>query len=427
MPSPTAIQAKFPEALSFLHSPARYKVAWGGRGSGKSWSIARSLLLEGAARPLRVLCAREFQSSIQDSVHRLLADQIAELGLGSFYAIEKTSIKGLNGTLFGFEGIRHNVNKIKSYEGVDRAWIEEAQTVSRSSWETLIPTIRKTGSEIWVSFNPVLETDETYERFVLSPPPDAVVHKVNWQDNPWFPAVLQSEMQYLKSKDFDAYLNIWEGHCRVTLDGAIFAKELRAATTEGRICRVPHTVGTPVQTFWDLGWADCTSIWFAQKIGFEYQVVDFYQNRLEMLPHYVSVLQNRGYVYGTHYLPHDGDNGSVAAPSVKTQLQQAGYRAELTARPKDKRAGIDSSRAIFNRCYFDAVKCKDGIQALRHYRFDVDEQGQWSKEPLHDDNSHAADAFQTMGLSIGLNVRKAVSPVRIEQYTPGKENLAWLG
>ena len=208
-------RASFPEALSFLHQPARYKVAWGGRGSGKSWSIARSLLLEGAANPIRVLCAREFQSSIQDSVHRLLADQVAVLGLGSFYSIEKTSIKGLNGTLFGFEGIRHNVNKIKSYEGVDRAWIEEAQTVSRSSWETLIPTIRKPESEIWISFNPVLETDETYERFVLNPPPGAVVKKVNWQDNPWFPDVLRAEMDYLKSTDYDAYLNVWEGHCRV--------------------------------------------------------------------------------------------------------------------------------------------------------------------------------------------------------------------
>jgi phage terminase large subunit len=120
---------------------------------------------------LRVLCAREFQSSIRDSVHKLLCDQIKDLGLDSFYRIEQSAIFGMNGTEFSFEGIRHNVNKIKSYEGVDIAWVEEAQTTSKSSWETLIPTIRKEGSEIWVTFNPELDTDETYKRFVLKPPP----------------------------------------------------------------------------------------------------------------------------------------------------------------------------------------------------------------------------------------------------------------
>src|SRR4051812_36383154 len=285
------IKAEFPEQLGCLFEPSRYKILYGGRGAAKSWGVARALLVRGCNKPLRVLCAREFQSSIRDSVHKLLCDQIKDLGLDSFYRIEQSAIFGMNGTEFSFEGIRHNVNKIKSYEGVDIAWVEEAQTTSKSSWETLIPTIRKEGSEIWVTFNPELDTDETYKRFVLKPPPGAIVKKLNWSDNPWFPEVLKAEKDLLKARDEDAYLNIWEGHCRVSLDGAIYAKELRAATEEGRICRVPYDETAPVHTFWDLGWSDCTSILFAQKVGFDFRIIDAYQSRLEKLPHYLKVLQ----------------------------------------------------------------------------------------------------------------------------------------
>ena len=165
------VQAKFPDALSFLFQPSRYKVAYGGRGAAKSWAMARALIIKGAEKQIRVLCAREFQSSIQDSVHKLLSDQILALGLEAFYVIEKSTIKGLNGTTFGFEGIRNNVKELKSYEGADICWAEEAANVSKSSWEVLIPTIRREGSEIWISFNPELDTDETYKRFVLKPPP----------------------------------------------------------------------------------------------------------------------------------------------------------------------------------------------------------------------------------------------------------------
>ena len=147
-------QAEFPEKLSCLFEKARYKVLWGGRGGAKSWGVARALLIQGAAKQLRILCARELQTSIRDSVHKLLSDQIAELGLTSFYQITQNSIKGANGTEFFFAGLRSNVTQIKSFEGVDICWVEEAQTVSRASWNVLVPTIRKEESEIWVTFNP---------------------------------------------------------------------------------------------------------------------------------------------------------------------------------------------------------------------------------------------------------------------------------
>ena len=158
------IKAQFPEILKFLSEPYRYKILFGGRGSGKSWGVARELLIQGAMRqnPLRILCAREIQRSIKQSVHQLLSDQIQELGLGGFYDVLENEIRGRNGTKFSFTGLANNtVESIKSYEGVDRVWIEEAQTVSKKSWDILIPTIRKPGSEIWVTFNPSLDTDDT--------------------------------------------------------------------------------------------------------------------------------------------------------------------------------------------------------------------------------------------------------------------------
>lgn len=213
--------APFPRKLQFLFKPARYKVAHGGRGGSKSWNFARALLILGAMRPLRILCFREFQNSIQESVHKLLCLQIEELGLTGFYGSTQNSITGANGTEFIFAGIKNNVTKIKSMEGIDIAWGEEAEKISNSSWEVLIPTIRKPGSEIWVSFNPNAEDDPTYRRFITSPPEDAVVVEINWRDNPWFPDELRREMEYLRRVDYDSYLHVWEGHCRNVSDAQV--------------------------------------------------------------------------------------------------------------------------------------------------------------------------------------------------------------
>ncbi len=197
-----------------IYIPSRYKVAHGGRGGAKSWGFGRTLVTLGSMRKLRVLCARELQASIQDSVHKLLADQIDALGLSRWYDVQQRVIRSTCGTEIIFEGLAHNVTKIKSMEGIDIVWVEEAEKVSNSSWEVLIPTIRKKASEIWVTFNPNDDDDPTNQRFVVNPPPNARVVEINWPDNPWFPEELRAEKDYLYRVDPDAAEHVWGGKTR---------------------------------------------------------------------------------------------------------------------------------------------------------------------------------------------------------------------
>lgn len=211
-----------PWARPFLR-PARYKIAYGGRGSGKSWTFARLLVLRAVEEPIRVLCARELQNSIQDSVHQLIADQIGALGLAEWFTVREKDIRSAAGAEFlfkGLRGMRNNASQLKSLEGVDICWIEEGQTVSRASLETLTPTIRKPGSEIWITFNPDQETDPVYQ-LAINPPPGSIVRKVNWDENPWFPPELDQERRWMQRTDPDAYANVWEGECRRCSDAQV--------------------------------------------------------------------------------------------------------------------------------------------------------------------------------------------------------------
>jgi phage terminase large subunit len=219
----TTQRIKVPPAFKGLSAKGkRYKVYYGGRGSGKSWACARVLLARGFERPIRILCAREIQKSISDSVHKLLSEQLEEMGLGGFYDITRDAIRGQNGTEFIFKGLRANPQEIKSMEGIDICWVEEAQAVSAESWDVLIPTIRKEGSEIWVTFNPLDEQDPTYQRFIVNPSADALIRKVNFDENPYFPEVLRKEMEWLKKRDYQAYLHVWEGEVRKHSNALVF-------------------------------------------------------------------------------------------------------------------------------------------------------------------------------------------------------------
>lgn len=394
---------QFPEAFEGLFHPNRYKVFYGGRGGAKSWNFARALLIRAASQKTRVLCTRELQNSIRESVHKLLKDQIEYMGLQAHFKVTNNAIVGVNGSDFIFEGLHHNVDTIKSIEGVDICWVEEADKVSAYSWKVLVPTIRKEHSEIWVSFNPGLETDETYQRFVVTPPDNALVVKVSWRDNPWFPEVLREEMEHLKSVDHEEYLHVWEGQLKQFADGAIYGNALRKVHKEGRICVVP-VEAVEVNTFWDLGRNDHTAIWFHQKIGLQNRFIDYYENRLVDLDHYAKVLQDKGYKYGTHYQPHDVTVQVLGMSKTRKELMEAlGIKPiHVVPRIDSVNTGIELTRQAFASAWFDEERCKEGLSALHNYQYVWDDTFNTHRQtPLHNHASNGADAFRQYGQSIG--------------------------
>lgn len=447
-------EVEFLDELNFLLTEsARYKVLYGGRGAGKSEGIVIALIIWATRKRLRIACFREFQNSISESVYSLLKSKIHILGLEDEFDIQKTTIiSKRTGSEFIFFGLKYNIDTIKSMAAIDIAWIEEANNVSKSSWDKLTPTIRgrhkddpngnigpfNNGPEIWISFNPELDTDETYKRFVLNPPAKldshgnqyAIIKKINHSQNKWFPDDLREEMEQLKAKDENRWLEVWEGHTKQVLDGAIYESEIKQLLKDGRLGKVPYDPDKPVHTFWDLGHSDQTAIWFIQTVGLEYNVINYYQDNLKKIGFYLEYMQSLQYVYGTDYLPHDADNETLASRSVNKLMIAAGRKTRLVQRPAKKFLGINAARTVFPLCNFDENNTQDGMQCLRRFCYAVDEEtGQFSKEPKHDQYSHGADAFQTFALSLKSEMASK-KPIRTvasgHKYTGANRGNAWM-
>jgi phage terminase large subunit len=390
----------FPEKLRPLFAPCRVKVAHGGRGSAKSWGFARALLIQAAQKPLRVLCAREVQKSIKDSVHRLLTDQIQAMGMGHLYEVLETEIRGKNGSLFLFAGLaQHTVESIKSFEGVDRCWIEEAQTVTKRSWDVLTPTIRKDESEIWVTLNPDMETDETYQRFVANPPADAFVVQMNWRDNPWFPQVLEIERQETLRRDPLNYKNIWEGEPKRVSEGAIYRHEIEALYEQKRVRLVPYDPLLKVHTVWDLGWNDAMSIGMVQRQGSEIRIIDHLKDSHRTLDWYVAQLEKRPYRWGTDFIPHDGKaRNTQTGKSTEEALQAMKRRVEVLP-ALGIEEGIKAVRLMFPKVYFDQDKTPELLESLKRYQRSINQVTREPGAPLHDEYSHDADMFRYVAMA----------------------------
>jgi phage terminase large subunit len=220
------------KAQKVLASNKRYKVLYGGRGGGKSFAIADSLILRAFSEKLRILCAREQQNSIRDSVHKLLSDRISALKLDADFQIKRESIISSTGSEFLFKGLLRNISEVKSTEGINICWVEEAEKVSENSWNVLIPTIRAKDSQIWISFNPEEEKSPTYQRFVVNTPPDCAIDKIVYKDNKLFPEVLWKELEYDKKVDYEKYLHVWEGEVKRYGELCIFSNKIRVEAFE---------------------------------------------------------------------------------------------------------------------------------------------------------------------------------------------------
>jgi phage terminase large subunit len=396
----------------------------GDDGSGKSHFFAELLVERCCMDTTRAVCIREVQKSIKESVKKLLEDKIIKLGLGHLFDVLENEIRHkTNGSLIVFIGMQnHTAESIKSLEGYDIAWWEEAQTASKRSLNILRPTIRKPNSELWFSWNPD-EEDAPIEELLrgANRVSNAIVVQANWKDNPFFPNSLKQELEDDK-KDTQKFNHVWGGGFSTVVEGAVFEKELAQAQQENRITLVEVVSGVPVLTFWDLGQSDKTAIWFVQIVGMEFRLVDYYENSAEKFGHYVDVLAQKGYLYEEHCLPHDAEHDQLAAQeNIKKQLQRAltnnpslGKLVRIVPRIPKKTLGIDAARSIFPRCFFDREKTKQGLKCLKNYSYAKDEEtGRVGKEPKHDVWSNGADAFLQMAQYYKppkLKVEKTVEP-----------------
>jgi phage terminase large subunit len=455
------MEIEFLDKLSFLFEPARLKIAYGGRGAGKTDGFAIALIILSLKMKLRILCLREIQSSIEESVKETIESYIVKYNLEDQFDIQDKSITcKRTGSRFIFSGLRYKINSIKSLAKIDIAWIEEANNTSKNSLDKLMPTIRgkhesdpeglggpfKMGPEIWISFNPELEDDEVYNRYVVHKDknaPDyikneqtgemeryAYVEKINYSDNKWFPPDLKREMNLLKKNDPVKYLEVWEGFTKQTLDGAVYAEEIKKTLLEGRRGKVHYDPTRPVYTFWDLGHSDKTAIWFVQRVGMEYNLIRYYENRLKKIPHYIEYLQEQNYNYGTHYLPHDADNETLASRSISKLVRAAfpNNKVIIVNKPSKKVVGINAVRTIFELLNFDEELTADGWQCLSRYAFKVNpDTGNFSKEPDHDTPwSHGADAMQTLALSLKTETAVKKPTAKEDKIAKIHSNRGWM-
>ena len=391
---------EIPEKFAGLFEPHRFKVFYGGRDGAKSWTFADALLNIGARIPKRIVCGREFQNSIDESVHYLLEQKINNSKLP--YTVEKYRIYNSIGTEFIFKGLsKQDAAAIKSLEGADIVWVEEAQNVSEGSWKNLIPTVRKDGSEIWVSFNPDIEDAPTYQRFVLNPPPDTLLQLVNYNDNPWSSKVLAPEREQMRLKDYTAFENVWLGKPRRFTEGAFFREQIQALEEARRIGDVPHDPSRQVWTFWDLGWDDSTAIWFVQVTDTgTYDVIDYYEVSNLDLPKIVEKhILTRPYNYAGHFIPHDGGHGNRQTGKTDAEvLEDAGLKnVDVIDRTRDVERDVNNIRLTLPKCRFDLEKTRGGLGALQGYRQEKDQKtGLWKFK--HDWSSHGTDAFRAFSV-----------------------------
>jgi phage terminase large subunit len=388
-----------------LWEPARHYAFYGGRGGGKSWTVAEHLLLAGAEGERRIAGCREIQKNINESVKLLLDDSIERLGLGDYYESTQDRIYGLrNNTMFTFLGLWRNPAGIKSLEGYTDLWVEEANRASRQSITILIPTVRREDSRFIWTWNPEYEHDPVDQMFrgPNGPPPRSIVRRVGWEDlGDRFPRVLRAQMEHDYATDPDKAEHVWGGEYARAVEGAYFAHHLRACREQGRILPLTFDPNFQVRAYWDLGRNDATAIWVAQFVGERINVIDYCEGVGQAPGYYFNWLRSNGYDGCLCVLPHDGASihpDNPVSMSYESQARSAGFQTRVVRNqgPGAAMQRIDAARRLFPRIHFDEDKTRPGIRALGHYHEKRHEERNVGLGPEHDWSSHGADAFGLM-------------------------------
>lgn len=407
------LRVDVPRKLKPLLGPRRYKGAYGGRGGAKSHFFAEQIIVQCLVKPTRVVCIREVQNSIKDSVKQLLIDKIEKLGLLNVFDVLESEIRGPSGSQIVFKGMQsYNAANIKSLEGYDIAWVEEAQTLSQHSLDLLRPTLRKDGSELWFSWNPRFKTDPVDKFFRKSPPEDAVSVLINWRDNPWFPDVLQREMAHDFAVDPDKAEHIWNGAYGFG-QGAILARWVAIAERNGRILDVEADPdGAPLVISSDIGFRDTASWWFWQPQLGGYKILKYVgasgMDADDWIPELKKLITATGVPLGRIWLPHDARAKTFQSSHTTVDKFLTAFGTDhIAVVPQTKKLDqISAARTVINQCAFDKLGCEDGLDGLRAWEYEFnDETGAFSREPLHNWASHPSDAF-----AYGCQVMQLASP-----------------
>lgn len=400
----SVIRVEVPRKLKPLLYPARYKGAFGGRGGAKSHFFAEQVILRAYSQPTRIVCIREVQNSIKDSVKQLLIDKINKLGLMPWFEVLEAEIRGPNGSLIVFKGMQsYNASNIKSLEGYDIAWVEEAQTLSQHSLDLLRPTLRKDGSELWFSWNPRFKTDPVDMFFRKNPPNDAVSVMVNWYDNPWFPEVLAKEKDHDFATDEDKAEHIWNG-AYGSSQGAILAKWVGRAERDGRINNdVEFDLdGSAIEVSADLGFRDTASFWYWQRTMGGFRVLKYDSDTGLDADDWIPRIQEQiielgaARKLGKIWLPHDARAKTFQSKYTTIERFIGSFTAQKVAIvPISKKLDqINAARQVMPKCEFHRDRCETGIDGLLAWEYAYNEEtGIFSREPLHNWASHPSDAF----------------------------------
>jgi len=413
-----------------LLKPARYKAAWGGRGTGKSHFFAGKAVQDCVEhKGMLIVCIREVQKDLKQSAKRLIEMKLAQYRLGEADGfrsyIDRIATPG-DGLII-FQGMQdHTAESLKSLEGYMRAWVEEAQSLSQRSLDLLRPTIRVAGSELWFGWNPTRRSDPVDVLFRSGEPPtDSKVVHARWQTNPWWNQTLEQERLDCYNNAPDQYDHIWEGDYARILTGAYYASALTALRSEGRFTKLAPDPLITYRAFWDIGGtgakADNTVIWIAQFVAREIRVLDFYEAKGQPLATHVQWLRQNGYGNALMVLPHDAEaHDKVFSVSYETALQAAGFDTQVV--PNQGRAAamnrIEITRRLFPRIWLDEERCSGGIDALGAYHAKRDQHRLIDLGPEHDWASHAADAFGMMCV--------AYDEPRPHRHKPRYDQRSWL-
>ena len=424
------IELTIPEQYKELFQPSkswRHLIYKGGRSSGKSYQVALSRLILGSHKCLRGLCTREFQNSMDDSVKALLADLVRKYNLKDWQVLDKELRNLKTGSEIHFKGLHNNAQTIKSYEGVDWCWVEEAQSVSAESINTLIPTIRKEGSQIIWTYNPLTEHDPVKElvedrykdrgnAYVLHINSDAVEDLLS-------PEIIE-ERETMRQDNPELFAHIWLGEPLTAKTGTVFGNQIARAEIDGRIGSVPYDASAGVYTAIDLGIGDSTAIWWFQLVGQEIHFIDHYESSGEDLGHYISIIKNKPYNYTTHYLPHDAKQRELQTGMTRVEFfENNGIHNIEVLRPTNFQLGQDDinliARPKFSRVWIDREKCERGLKCLRAYHYEYDDKNKILKnKPEHDWSSHSSSAFIYALMAAAESVESQQVKVKFKTYTP---------